>query len=43
MKVHDFFKKVTPGVDIVNIDTTVEDIIDIISKNPASLPAAGHH
>ena len=36
MKVRDFFKKVTPGVDIVNIDTTVEGIIDIISKNPAS-------
>jgi len=36
MKVRDFFKKVTPGVDIVGIDTTVEDIIDIISKNPAS-------
>ena len=36
MKVRDFFKKVTPGVDIVGIDTTVDDIIDIISKSPAS-------
>ena len=36
MKVRDFYKKVTPGVDLVEVDTTVEDIIDIISRNPAS-------
>jgi len=36
MKVRDYFKNVTPGVDLVGIDTTVEDIIEIISKNPAS-------
>ena len=36
MKVRDFYEKVTPGVDVVSIDTTVEDIIEIVSKNLAS-------
>jgi len=36
MKVRDCYKQVTPDVDLVGIDATVEDIIGIISKNPAS-------
>jgi CBS domain-containing protein len=36
MKVRDFYKKVTPEADLVKIDTSIEDIIEIVSQNPAS-------
>jgi len=36
MKVRDFFQQVTPQADLVNIETSIEDIIDKVSENPAS-------
>ena len=36
MRVRDFYKNVTPEVDLVGIHTSIDDIIEIISKNPAS-------
>jgi CBS domain-containing protein len=36
MKVRDCFQNVTPDVDLVSVDTSIEDIIEIISANTAS-------
>jgi len=36
MKVRNHFKTITPEVDIVTANTTIEVIIQIISRNPAS-------
>ena len=36
MKVRDNYQKVTPEADLVNIDTSIEDIIEIVAENPAS-------
>ena len=36
MNVRDCHKTVTPDVDLVGLDSSIDDIIDIISKNPAS-------
>lgn len=36
MKVRDCFTTVTPEVDLVSGDARIEDVIRIISKNPAS-------
>jgi CBS domain-containing protein len=35
-KVRDYFALVTPEADMVNIDTSIEEIIRVISRNPAS-------
>jgi CBS domain-containing protein len=39
MKVRDCYQNVTPGVDLVSADTSIEDLIDIISANTASRSA----
>lgn len=39
MKVRDCYQNVTPGVDLVSVDTSIEDLIDIISANTASRSA----
>lgn len=36
MKVRDYYQRVTPEADLVNVDTSIEDIIEIIAENPAS-------
>ncbi|RJP67551.1 MAG: CBS domain-containing protein [Candidatus Abyssobacteria bacterium SURF_17] len=36
MKVRDCYQRVTPEVDLVRTDTSIEDVIEIIAKNPAS-------
>lgn len=36
MKVRDCYQRITPEVDLVKVDTSIDDIIEIISKNPAS-------
>ena len=36
MKVKDFFQRVTPQADLVNIEASIEDIIEKVSENPAS-------
>ena len=36
MKVRNHFRNVTPDVDLVSVDTSIEDIIEIISANTAS-------
>jgi CBS domain-containing protein len=36
MKVRDFCSQVTPAADLVRADTSIEDIIEIVSKNPAA-------
>lgn len=36
MKVRDHYRTVTPQADIVDMNTSVEDIIEIISENTAS-------
>lgn len=36
MKVRDHYKRVTPGADLVGVDTSIDDIIEIISENPAA-------
>lgn len=36
MKVRNCYQKVTPDADLVGVDTSIEDIIEIISQNPAA-------
>lgn len=39
MKVRNHFQNVTPDVDLISVDTSIEDIIEIISANTASRSA----
>lgn len=39
MKVRDCFQNVTPDVDLVPIDTSIDEIIEIIARNTASRSA----
>jgi len=36
MKVRNHYQSVTPEVDLIGVETSIEEIIEIISRNPAS-------
>jgi CBS domain-containing protein len=36
MKVRNHYQTVTPNADLVDIDSTIEDVIEKVSENPAS-------
>ena len=36
MKVRNHYQKVTPDADLVDIDASIEDVIEKVSENPAS-------